>query len=358
MIGTLLVGLVYLPMQVFISYYVRRWRGRGRSAPGSFPSPLVVLLCARNESQILPHTLPTLLRQTLPLRVVAGDDGSTDETKSVLERLLTGGSHKVLSIPESYHDYFPGKQAALAYLEEHVKPPYFGVSDADMWLPPTWAETLVGALEADPAVGAVSGPSLPRAHGLWSGFQRIEWAAILYLILAEQERGHKPPTAIGNSLWVRYEAWERTGGWKALPPTLVEDYHFMQALTGKGWRFAWIFAPEACAETRAEKDLRGWWHQRIRWRQAVQNVPVLAKFYWSIQVLVPWAVLLSGWMSLGMWALAEILPLWRLRKALKVRRILRYLPLLLLYRYFQGILFIMLSLRRYTFYWRGRRYEG
>ncbi len=358
MIGIILVGLVYLPMQVFISYYVRRRRRGSQAHPSSFPSPLVVLLCARNESQILPRTLPTLLQQTLPLHIVAGDDGSTDETKAVLEHILEGSSHTVVSIPGACHEQFPGKQAALAYLEGYVRPPYFGVSDADMWLPPTWAETLVGALEADPEIGAVSGPSLPQAHGLWSGFQRIEWAATLYLILAEQERGHTPPTAIGNSLWVRYEAWERTGGWKALPPTLVEDYHFMQALIRKGWRFAWVFAPEASAETRAEKNLQGWWHQRIRWRQAVRNVPGLAKFYWSIQVLVPWAVLLSGWLSLGMWALAEALPLWRLKKVLKVRRILRYLPLLLLYRYFQGILFIMLSFRHHTFYWRGRRYEG
>jgi len=358
MIGTILVGLIYLPMQVFISHYVRRWRRGSQPGPRSFPSPLVVLLCARNESQILPETLPTLLRQTLPLQIVAGDDGSTDETKPVLEHILAGNFHKVLSIPESYHEHFPGKQAALAYLEGYVRPPYFGVSDADMWLPPTWAESLVGALKADPGIGAVSGPSLPRARGLWSGFQRIEWAATLYLILAEQERGHRPPTAIGNSLWVRYKAWEDTGGWKALPPTLVEDYHFMQALIQKGWQFAWVFAPEACAETRAEKNLRSWWHQRLRWRRAIQKVPILAKFYWSIQVVVPWAVLLSGWLSLGMWVLAEMLPLWRLRNALKVRRIMRYLPLLLLYRYFQGILFIMLSSRRYAFYWRGRQYEA
>lgn len=352
------MGLVYLPMQAFISYYVRRWRGNRRPESNSFSSPLVVLLCARNESQILPQTLPTLLRQTLPLQIVAGDDGSTDATKAVLEHLLGGSRHTVVSIPEAYHEHYPGKQAALAYLEGHVRPPYFGVSDADMWLPPTWAETLVGVLETAPEIGAVSGPSLPQAHGLWSGFQRIEWAATLYLILAEQERGHTPPTAIGNSLWVRYQAWESTGGWKALPPTLVEDYHFMQALIRKGWRFVWVFAPEVFAETRAEKNLGSWWHQRLRWRRAVQNVPVLAKFYWSIQVLVPWAVLLSGWLSLSMWTLAEALPLWRLRSVLKARKILRYLPLLLLYRYFQGILFIILSLKRYNFYWRGRWYEG
>jgi len=353
-----ILGLMYLLMQVFISYYVRRWRRIAPVEPDRFPSPLRVLLSARNEAQTLPETLPTLLRQRLPLRVVAADDGSTDETRAILAFFLAGPPHEVHSVPPMYHERFPGKQAVLAYLEEHVEPPYFGVVDADMWLPESWAETLVGALEADPRLGAVSGPSLPRAKGLWSGFQRIEWAATLYLIAAEQMRGNPPPTAIGNSLWVRYSAWQAIGGWRCLPPTLVEDYHFMQALLAKGWRFGWVFTPEAYAETRAEKTLRGWWHQRLRWRKAVQNVPLLAKFYWSVQAIVPWAVLSSGWGSWGLWIVAEMLPLWRLRMVLNVRGVLRYLPLLLVYRFFQGIVLGVLALWRQGFVWRGRWYAG
>ncbi len=345
-------------MQLFISYYVRRGRKITPSGPRSDTFPPVVLLCARNESPILPQTLPTLLEQSLPIQVVAGDDGSTDDTRSILERFLGDGLHRVFSIPPESHALFPGKQAALAYLEQYVRPPYFGVVDADMWVPPSWAETLIGALEADPRIGAVSGPSLPRANGLWTGFQRIEWAATLYLILAQQMRGHSPPTAIGNSLWVRYQAWQSIGGWKNLPPTLVEDFHFMQAILKKGWHFVWVFTPEACAETRAEKTFRSWWHQRLRWRRAIQDIPLLAKFYWSVQVLVPWVVLISNWQSFTLWVLAEVLPLWRLKKVLQVRSVLRYLPLLLVYRYFQGALMIVLSVGRHRFYWRGRWYEG
>jgi cellulose synthase/poly-beta-1,6-N-acetylglucosamine synthase-like glycosyltransferase len=82
---------MYLLMQVFISYYVRRWRRIALVEPDRFPSPLKVLLSARDEAQTLPETLPTLLRQRLPLRVVAADDGSTDETRAILAFFLAGG---------------------------------------------------------------------------------------------------------------------------------------------------------------------------------------------------------------------------------------------------------------------------
>ena len=148
-----IVGLIYLLMQVFISYYVRRWRRIALVEPDRFPSPLKVLLSARNEAQTLPETLLTLLRQRLPLRVVAADDGSTDETRAILAFFLAGLPHEVHSVPQTYHERFPGKLAVLAYLEEHVEPPYFGVVDADMWLPESWAESPPGkgALERVPA---------------------------------------------------------------------------------------------------------------------------------------------------------------------------------------------------------------
>ena len=114
------MGLIYLLMQVFISYYVRRWRRIALVEPDRFPSSLRVLLSARNEAQTLPETLPTLLRQRLPLRVVAADDGSTDETRAILAFFLAGPPHEVHSVPPMYHERFPGKQAVLAYLEEHV----------------------------------------------------------------------------------------------------------------------------------------------------------------------------------------------------------------------------------------------
>jgi len=347
------VGL-YLVMQAYLTLYLRR--SQIPSAPDP-AAPPIVLLGARNEAAILPTTLPTLLAQNMPLRFIAGDDSSIDETAHLLRKYLLPCGHTVCTVPPAYHAGYPGKQAVLAYLEAYATPPFFGVVDADMVLPPTWAQTLIGALLSSPEIGGVSGPSLPKAVGMWSGFQRIEWAAMLYLIAAQQGRGEPPPTAIGNSLWIRYEAWKSIGGWKGLLPTLVEDYHFMQALLRRGWRFLWVWHPGAMAETRPESSLKGWWHQRLRWKIAIEQVSPLAKFYWIVQLIVPWMVLIGGWPLLGVWVLAEGLPLWRLRQILRTRQVLRYLPLLLLYRYVQGMFFVWLRWAPRRLVWRGRLYQ-
>lgn len=95
------------------------------------------------------------------------------------------------------------------------------------------------------------------------------------------------PTAIGNSMVIRRAAWQSIGGWKNLPPTLVEDYAFKVALEQAGWQFRWIFHPAVLAQTRAAPTLNSWIQQRLRWARAVQNIPAISWLYWTVQMSLP-----------------------------------------------------------------------
>ncbi len=350
--GSLLVA--YAGMQVYIALYVRR-TPLNLVPPPSNPTPL--LLAARNEGDTLARTLPTLTGQRWPLRILVGDDASQDKTGAVCRTYLAS-PHQVVSVPPQMHALYPGKHAVLAYLEQwlEVEGEAIGVVDADMLLPPTWAAGLYAALQTQADIGGVCGPSLPEVKAIWHGFQRVEWASILYLIAATQGRGDPPPTAIGNSLLLKVIAWRSVGGWRGLRPSLVEDYELMQALYWAGWRFKWVFHPMVYAETRPEKRLSGWWHQRLRWQKAVRALPWLALFYWTVQVCIPWALLTGPSWGFGIWAFAEAWPLWRLRQALGTSQIMRFLPLLMIYRYGQGLVMVLLALYRGSLLWRGRRY--
>jgi len=345
----------YAIMQMYLTWLLRRttW------APSPTPSvPLPVLMATRNEESYLPHTLESLAQQNLPLHWVGVDDGSEDATPQIWSQWAQRHPERVIwTRLEEGQRVAPGKLGALIAAEKTLpRAPYFFVADADMLFPASWAEGLVAVLEANPALGGVCAPSLPRERTLWEAFQRIEIAATLYLIAASQRRG-QVVTAIGNSLALRWTAWQSLGGWRSLPPTLVEDYALLVALEQAGWRFQWVWHPAVLGETRAEPTFRRWHQQRLRWRQAVGQFPPLPLFYWAVQSLVPWVVLFlaQGW-AWGVFLAAELLPLWRWRQITAAQRILRYLPLLAVYRFFQGAWLVYLYLARAPIRWKGRQY--
>jgi len=345
----------YAIMQTYLTWLL--CRSTWASAP-TLSVPLPVLMATRNEEPYLPQTLDSLAKQSLPLHWVGVDDGSVDATPQIWSQWAHHHPKRVtwMRLQEGQRRA-PGKLGALLAAEEILpRAPYFLVADADMLFPASWAEGLVAVLESNPALGGVCAPSLPRERTLWEAFQRIETAATLYLIAASQSRG-QIVTAIGNSLALRWVAWQSIGGWRSLPPTLVEDYALLVALQQAGWRFQWVWHPAVLGETRAEPTFGRWHQQRLRWRQAVGQVTGLSLFYWSVQSLVPWVVLFlwQGW-AWGVFLAAELLPLWRWRQITGARRVLRYLPLLGAYRFLQGAWLVYLYFARSPIRWKGRQY--
>lgn len=344
-------------MQGYLTWLLRRTKEPEAPAP---PGPLPVLLATRNEEKFLPQVLQSLEKQTLPLRWIGLDDGSEDTTPRIWTQWAERYPERTAWIRlEEGPRAAPGKLGVLVAAEGLLpEAPYFLVADADMVFPPCWAEGLVRVLVSDPSLGGVCAPSLPRERTLWEAFQRIETAATLYLIAASQSRGQLV-TAIGNSLALRQTAWRSIGGWRGLPPTLVEDYALLVALKQAGWRFEWVWHPAVLGETRAEPTFRQWYHQRVRWSQAVRQLPGLSLFYWGVQSLLPWVLLFlqQEWAWL-VFLVAELLPLWRWRQISGARRLLRYLPLLVGYRFLQGVWLMYLYFVRAPVRWKGRRYPA
>lgn len=355
------ITLLYLTIQLYLALILRRTRISKAHAYKKQDSP-TLLVAVRNEASYLPTFLESLKQQSWYLQVRFGEDSSTDLTAILLQKAIQENPRWwVHVIPTLVHKRYPAKHGVLVYLEQYLSEsePYFLLSDADMVFLSNWAQYLCTAFASRPELGAVCGPSLPRARNIWEGFQRIEWAATLYLIAAAQKHG-LVPTAIGNNMAVRRSAWQSIGGWKSLRPTLVEDYAFKAALEAAGWQFRWVFHPAVVGETRAEPSLRSWFQQRLRWAKAVKNPPLMAWLYWLLQTTLPWILLFSGkiLLLLPSWLIAEALPLLRLRAVLQVRKVLRYLPFLLVYRFFQGPFFLRLATSRGKITWRGRIYPA
>lgn len=126
---------------------------------------------ARNEAANLVRLGAALAAQTqLPAAWVIVDNGSTDETRSVAERLA--GAHawvQVVAIPAGRQarggPIVRAFHAGLAELD--ALPDVVVKLDADVSMPPDHFEQLLAAFTADPRLGIASGTCFEREGGAW-----------------------------------------------------------------------------------------------------------------------------------------------------------------------------------------------
>jgi poly-beta-1,6-N-acetyl-D-glucosamine synthase len=130
-----------------------------------------VVTPARNEAANLVRLGSALAAQTqLPAAWVIVDNGSTDETRAVADRLARDhGWVQVLAVPA-------GRQARggpivrafhAGLIDLAVSPDVVVKLDADVSMPPDHFERLLAAFAADPRLGIASGTCLEREDGEW-----------------------------------------------------------------------------------------------------------------------------------------------------------------------------------------------
>ncbi|MDC0713997.1 glycosyltransferase [Stigmatella sp. ncwal1] len=116
------------------------------------PAPVVtVLLPARNAETTVTRAVESLLQGTFQaIRVLVVEDGSTDGTHGVLQRLVTQDRRVALLDGGGR-----GLVAALQLALSHADSPYVARMDADDEALPRRLEASVDALEADPSLAGV-----------------------------------------------------------------------------------------------------------------------------------------------------------------------------------------------------------
>lgn len=113
-----------------------------------------IVLRSRNDAAHVHDTLRMLGRQTVPFRLLALDNASTDGTREAVLAAAT----RLIDIPEG--TYVPGRVLNLGMRE--TSGPVVVFLNADCT--PTnerWLEALLAGIE-DPAIGAVFGRQIPR----------------------------------------------------------------------------------------------------------------------------------------------------------------------------------------------------
>ena len=336
---TPLEALAWLPAAVWI--YLLAFRGLFWSptvrlgpvrAPDRWPS-VAIVVPARNESDLVVTTLPSLTGQDYPGRVhvFLVDDCSDDSTAEVAVD-ATAGSPLPLTVVNGRHrpKGWVGKTWALHQGVEaatEFAPDYILFTDADIHHPADSLRRLVSeatAAERD----LVSLMARLRTANRWERLivpAFVYFFSQLYPFRSVAKRRSHTAAAAGGCVLVRAAALERAGSVAAISDAIIDDVALGRAIKRSGGSI-WLGYADEVSSIRPYPRLTDLWdmvarsaYTQLRYSPAalVGTITALAVIY-----VGPVAALLAGaatndpltaWAGLSGWALltASYLPMIR-----------------------------------------------
>jgi peptidoglycan-N-acetylglucosamine deacetylase len=221
------------------------------------PPNATVLIPAHNEEGVIVQTVSSVLASDFPqLRVIVIDDGSTDDTGSLLDAHFSNDPRVRI-----IHQVNRGKSAALNRAMAEADTEILVTIDADTEIEPDAISKLIRHF-SDPGLAAVAGNVKVGNRSRWL----TRWQALEYITSQNMEKRAFDllncitvvPGALGA--W-RKKAIEAAGGITA--DTVAEDADLTIAIRRLGWRIG--YDEEAIAWTEAPETAGALIRQRFRW---------------------------------------------------------------------------------------------
>jgi cellulose synthase/poly-beta-1,6-N-acetylglucosamine synthase-like glycosyltransferase len=217
--------------------------------------PVAIVVPAYNEAVGIERATRSLAASDYPdFEVVVVDDGSTDGSAEIVERLA-------LERVRVFRKANGGKASALNAGIAATRQPVVVMVDGDTIFEPETLRRLVLPL-GDPRVGAVSGNTkVGNRRRLIGRWQHIEYVTGFTLDRRMYEVLQCTPTVPGAIGAFRRDVLEEVGGVSAA--TMAEDTDLTLAIGRTGRRV--VYAEDARAWTEAPSTLGDLWRQRYRW---------------------------------------------------------------------------------------------
>jgi len=226
-----------------------------------------VIVPAKNEGMVIASCLDALLDLDYPkdkIEIIVVNDGSTDETKEVLDEYAKKYVRvKPVHVPVT--GGFHGKSAALNEGLKHARYDCIAVFDADNQPERTAVQYLVRVLLKNQDYAAVSGKirTLNRKSNMLTKFANIEFIAHQWLLQGGRWKSHKISMLPGTNYVIRKAVLIKAGGWDT--KALAEDAELSLRLFSMGWLIA--FFPLSTSWEQEPENWHVWRRQRLRWMQ-------------------------------------------------------------------------------------------
>jgi hopene-associated glycosyltransferase HpnB len=253
MLPAIFTGLALLALAVWIYLLVARggfWRCIQRdtrdlpgSDPASWPS-VVAVVPARNEADMIPHSLASLLHQSYPgsFSVILVDDNSDDGTLVVAREVAAGATARLTIVrgaplPAGWTGKLWAVRQGIEQADASATPPdYLLLTDADIGFEPDALRSLVRRAEA----GGLAMVSLMAKLRCRSLAERalipafIFFFQMLYPFAWVNRREARTAAAAGGCLLVKRSALAESGGVESIRGALIDDCALAARLKRQG----------------------------------------------------------------------------------------------------------------------------
>jgi cellulose synthase/poly-beta-1,6-N-acetylglucosamine synthase-like glycosyltransferase len=226
-----------------------------------------IVIAARNEEINIEQCLQSLLSQNYPadkFEIIVADDGSTDETASIVRYFAERFSN--LHLLQLVHDSprkTGHKPTALAKAIELAKGEVILTTDADCIVPAHWIKTIAGHF--DEGVAFVAGPVVERDSGGFFGkLEQLEFLGLITTAAGLIGSG-RPIICNGANLAYRKDAFTAAGGFNENSGSNDDESLMNQIVHKKIGKV--VFAPDAGAvvTTSSSNTIWTFLRQRVRW---------------------------------------------------------------------------------------------
>ena len=240
----------------------------------SYPS-VCAIVPARNEADVLPISLRSLLTQDYPgkLSVVLVDDQSTDETATVAyqiaQQLLQTNRLQAISgkqLPDGWTGKLWAIKQGIDYAQEQASPDYFWLTDADIYHNVSNLSQLVAQAQQKQC-DLVSLMVLLRCTSFWEKLlipAFVFFFQKLYPFPWVNNPKSKMAAAAGGCILLSSQALENIGGIATIKDALIDDCALAKAVKSGKSTSIWLGLTDSTTSLRPYNSLRSIWDMVAR----------------------------------------------------------------------------------------------
>jgi cellulose synthase/poly-beta-1,6-N-acetylglucosamine synthase-like glycosyltransferase len=261
--------------------YLKSFREKKSVDASTFDFPTcTIMIPAHNEAKVIGKTVEAMLKLEYPkdkLTIMVINDGSKDETASIVQELASGNPQVVLfTIPPG--EGGKGKSRALNLGLKQIRSEIIAIYDADNTPDPKALHYLVAQLVTHKELGAVIGKfrTVNKNATLLTRFINIETLSFQSILQAGRWQMHNIATLPGTNFVIWTNLVHSLNGWDE--EALTEDSELSIRIYEKGYKIKFI--PYAVTYEQEPQEWKVWLKQRMRWVRG--NNYVIKKFFKEI----------------------------------------------------------------------------